>query len=115
MAAAAKATYELEVFLEASMLRAAREDPNLHGLGFNLRPSDLMVSHAEAQMAGRHARQFAGLRNLGSTCFVNVTLQVFLHVAALRSRIANPLPPLVISAGDIVVATARLTRVKQAL
>ena len=70
----APGTYSMEVVLEGLILQAAQEDLNLHGLNLNLRTSDLMVSHTEAQKAARHANTFAGFANLGNTCFVNATL-----------------------------------------
>ena len=115
LAVAAHSSYELQVFFEICALREVREDPVMHGLNFDLRPCDLLVFHTEDQMASGHAKRFTGLRNLGNTCFVNATLQVFLHVEAFRSQIANPLPPLVVNAGDIGVATAKLRKVQQAL
>ena len=115
LAVAAHSSYELQVFLEGCAFREVREDPDMHGLNFDLRPCDLLVFHTEDQMASGHAKRFTGLRNLGNTCFVNATLQVFLHVEAFRSQIANPLPPLVVNAGDIGVATAKLRKVQQAL
>ena len=62
LAAAAKATCDLEIFLEGCILQEAREDPDLHGLNFNLHPCDLLVPHTESQMAGGHAQRFAGFR-----------------------------------------------------
>lgn len=115
LAEAAHLSYELQAFLESCALREVREDPDMHGLNFDLRPCDLLVLHTEDQMASGHAKRFTGLRNLGNTCFVNATLQVFLHVEAFRSQVANPLPPLVVNAGVIGVATAKLRKVQQAL
>ena len=93
-------------FLEGCTLREARDDPDLHGLNFNLRHCDLLVPHAEGQLAGGDVRRYAGFRNLGNTCFINATLQVFLNVESLRSQIRNPLCPIVVNAGDVGVATA---------
>ena len=102
-------------FLEGCTSREARDDPDLHGLNFNLRLCDLLVPHAEGQLAGGDVRRYAGFRNLGNTCFINATLQVFLNVEALRSQIRNPLCPIVVNAGDVGVATAKLRRAQQAL
>ena len=115
LAAAAKDTPDLDIFFEGCILREAREDPDLHGLNFNLHPCDLLVPHTEGEMAGGHAKRFAGFRNLGNTCFVNATLQVLLHVSAFRSQIANPGHPLVVNAGNIGVAIAKLRKVQEAL
>ena len=49
LAEAAGLTYQMDVFLEGSTLREARDDPDLHGLNFNLRHCDLLVPHAEGQ------------------------------------------------------------------
>ena len=43
LAAAASLTYQMHVFLEGCTLREARDDPDLHGLNFNLRHCDLLV------------------------------------------------------------------------
>ena len=115
LAEAAGLTYQMDVFLEGCTLREARDDPDLHGLNFNLRHCDLLVPHAEGQLAGGDVRRYAGFRNLGNTCFINATLQVFLNVEALRSQIRNPLCPIVVNAGDVGVATAKLRRAQQAL
>ena len=96
-------------------MREARDDPDLHGLNFNLHLCDLLVPHAAGWLAGGDVRRYAGFRNLGNTCFINATLQVFLNVHALRSRIRNPLCPIVLNAGDVGVAAAKLTRAQQAL
>ena len=69
----------------------------------------------EGQLAGGDVRRYAGLRNLGNTCFINATLQVFLNVGALRSQIRNPLCPIVVNAANVGVATAKLMKVQQAL
>ena len=102
-------------FLEGCTLREARDDPDLHGLNFNLRHCDLLVPHAEGQLAGGDVRRYAGFRNLGNTCFINGTLQVFLNVESLRSQIRNPQCPIVVNAGYVGLATAKLRRVQQAL
>ena len=116
LAEAAGLTYQMDVFLEAYTLPEARDDPDLHGLNFNnLRHCDLLVPHAEGQLAGGHVTRYAGFRNLGNTCFINATLQVFLNVESLRSQIRNPLCPIVVNAGDVGVATAKLRRAQQAL
>ena len=39
----------------------------------------------------------------------------FFNVKALRSQIRNPLCPIVVNAGDVGVATAKLRRAQQAL
>ena len=96
-------------------MREARDDPDLHGLNFNLRHCDLLVPHAEGQLASGDARRYAGFRNLGNTCFINATLQVFLNVESLRSQIRNPLCPIVVNAGDVGVATAKRRRAQRAL
>ena len=70
LAAAAHLSYELHAFLEGCALREAREDPDMHGLNFDLRPCDLLVLHTKDQMASGHAKRFTGLRNLGNTCFI---------------------------------------------
>ena len=90
-----------EELAEAAGLTYQRDDPDLHGLNFNLRHCDLLVPHAEGQLAGGDVRRYAGFRNLGNTCFINATLQVFLNVEALRSHIRNPLSPKVVNAGDV--------------
>ena len=100
---------------ESSTVREARGDPDLRGLKFNLRLCDLRIPLAEGQLAGGDARRYAGIRNLGNTCFINATLQVFLNVESLRSQIRNPLCPIVVNAGDVGVATAKLRRAQQAL
>ena len=115
LAEAAALTYQMDVFLAGSTLREARDDPDLHGLNFNLRHCDLLVPHAEGQLAGEDVRRYAGFRNLGNTCFINATLQVFLNVESLRSQIRNPLCPIVVNAGDVGVATEKLRRAQQAL
>ena len=115
LAEAAGLTYQMDVFLEGCTLREARDDPDLHGLNFNLRHCDLLVPHAEGQLAGGDVRRYAGFRNLGNTCFINATLQVFLNVESLRSQIRNPLCPIVVNAGDVGVATEKLRRAQQAL
>ena len=96
-------------------LRKARDDPDLHGLNFNLRHCDLLVPHVEGQLAGGDVRRYAGFRNLGNTCFINATLQMFLNVESLRSQMRNPLCPIVVNAGYVGVATAKLRRAQQAL
>ena len=111
LAEAAGLTYQMDVFLEGCTLREARDDPDLHGLNFNLRHCDLLVPHAEGQLAGGDVRRYAGFRNLGNTCFINATLQVFLNVESLRSQIRNPQSPIVVNAGSVVL----LGRVQQAL
>ena len=95
-------------------MREASYDPDLHGLDFNLRHCDPLVPHAEGQLAGGEVRRYAGFRNLGNTCFSNATLQV-LNGEALRSHIRNPLCQIVVNAGDVGVATAKLNRSQQAL
>ena len=102
-------------FLEGCTLREARDDPDLHGLNFNLRHCDLLVPHVEGQLAGGHVRRYAGFRNLRNTCFINATLQVFLNVESLRSQIRNPLCPIVVNAGNVGVAIEKLSRVQQAV
>ena len=84
-----------QAFGEGIFLREAKQNLNLHGLNLDLRSNDLMVFHTTAQMANAHADPFAGSTNLGNTCFINATLQVFLHAPALW-RIASPLPPLAV-------------------
>ena len=106
----------MDLYLEASTLREAREDPDLDGLNFALlHLSELLVPHKEGQFAGGDARRYAGFRNLGNTCFINATLQMFCNVEALRSQIRNPLCPIVVNAGDVGVATEKLRRAQQAL
>ena len=102
-------------FLEGCTLREARDDPDLHGLNFNLRHCDLLVPHVEGQLAVGYVRRYAGFRKLRNTCFINAMLQVFLHVEALRSQIRNPLCPIVVNACYDGVATAKLRRAQQAL
>ena len=115
LAEAARLTYQMIIFLEGCTLQKARDDPDLHGLNFNLHYSDLLVPHVEGQLAGGHVRRYAGFRNLGNTCFINATLQVFLNVESLRSQIRNPLCPIVVNAGDVGVVTVKLSRAQQAL
>merc|ERR1712020_606257 len=45
LAAAAHSSYELQAFLEGCFLREVREDPDMHGLNFDLRSCDLLVFH----------------------------------------------------------------------
>ena len=80
-----------------------------------MRHSDLLVPHAEGQLAGGNARRYAGFRNLRNTCFINAMLQVMLNVKALRSQIRNPLSPIVVSAGDVGAAIAKLRKAQPAL
>ena len=62
--------------MEGCILGEARDDPDCHGLNFNLPHRDLLVPHAEGQLAGGEIRRYAGFRNLGNTCFINATLQL---------------------------------------
>ena len=103
------------VFLEGCTLRDASYEPDLHGLNFSVRHCGLLVPHVEGQLAGGDVRRYAGFRNLGNTCFINATLQVFLNVESLRSQIRNPLCPIVVNAGDVGVATAKLRMAQAAL
>ena len=52
LAVAAGLTYQMIISLEASTLREARDDPDVNGVDFNLRLCDLLVPHAEGQLAG---------------------------------------------------------------
>ena len=65
-------------------MREARDGPDLHGLNFNLRHCDLLVPHAEGQLAGGDVRRYAGCSYLGDTRFINAALQVCLSVEAVR-------------------------------
>ena len=96
-------------------MQGARDDPDLHGLNFNLRHCDRLVPHAEGQLAGGDVRRYAGFRNLGNTCFINATLQVCLNVESLWSQIRKPECPIVVNAGNVALATGKLTRMQQAL
>ena len=105
----------MSLCLVGCTLRAAIYDPDLHGLDVNLRHCDLLVPHAEGQLAGGDVRRYAGFRNLGNTCFINATLQVCLNVESLRPPIRNPLCQIVVNDGYVGVATAKLRRAQQAL
>ena len=83
LAEAAALSYKMDVFMGYSTLREARDDPELEGLNFNLLHRDLLVPHAERQFAGADVRRYAGFLNLGNTCFINATLQVFLNCGGL--------------------------------
>ena len=63
LAAAAKGIYDLEFALVASMLRAAREGPNLHGLSFDVHPNDLMVFDYNLKGGGSHRIYESKARN----------------------------------------------------
>ena len=63
-------------FLEGCTLQEARDDPDFRGLNFNLRRCDLLVPHAEGQLASGDVRRYAVFRNLGNTCFTDAALQV---------------------------------------
>ena len=115
LAEAAALTCQMEVFVGDSSLGEARDDPNLQGLNLNLRHCDLLVPHAERHVAGADVRRYAGFLNLGNTCFINAILQMFLNVESLRSQIRNPLCPIVVNAGNVGVATAKLRRTQQVL
>ena len=114
LAEAAGLTYPMDVFMAGCTFEKAKGDPDSCGLNFNLRYRDLLVPHAEGQLAGGDVRRYAGFRNLGNTCFINATLQVFLNVESLRSQIRNPLCPIVVNA-KVGVATAKLRRAQEAL
>ena len=115
LAEAAALTCQMDVFVGDSTLGEARDDPYLQGLNLNLRHCDLLVPHAESQLAGADVRRYAGFRNLGNTCFINATLQVFLNVESLRPQIRNPLCPIEVNAGCAGGATTKLRRAHGAL
>lgn len=108
LAEAASSTYDLEVALEGNMLGQAKDDPDLRGLNLNLRMSELLVRS--------ETRRHAGFRNLGNTCFINATLQLFCHVEALRSQIRNAgNPTFPADRGNVGAAIAKLMKVQRAL
>ena len=100
LAGAACVTPRMEVFLESCILRKARDDPDVHGLC-------LPTCGSLLREAG-DGKRYAGFRNLGNTCFINATLQVFLNVESLRSQIRNPLCPIEVNAGYVGGATVKL-------
>ena len=55
----------MDVLLESCTLREAIDEPDLHGLNFNLRLPDLLAPHAEGELVGGDVRRYAGFRNLG--------------------------------------------------
>ena len=94
----------------------AREDSDLRGLTFfGLRSCDLLVPHAAGVTANANVRRYPGFSNLGNTCFLNTTLQVFLNVEALRVLVRNPLCPPVVHVADADASSAKLRRVREAL
>ena len=60
-------------------------------------------------------RGICRVEKLGELLLRNASLQVFLHVAPPQLQIAKPLPPLVVNADDIAIATLRRTKVEPTL
>ena len=69
----------------SALLAAAREHPCLADLNL-----DFPLAEAVVPRTASSSNSFMGLRNMAQTCFANASVQVFLHVAALRQWISAP-------------------------
>ena len=111
LAHAAQNAVSLEQMAECAILKNAMEDLNMHGLQLELTADELMTKYQDDGKGDPLQKNaFPGFRNVGNTCFVNASLQLFMHVAGLRSCIENPEP---LPAGDY--NNAALLRVREGL
>ena len=74
----------LEAAEERAKLGSCQADPLMGDLLVNIESAEVLV-----ERTGTSTNTFPGFRNVGNTCFVNSVLQLFMHSAGLRSRIAS--------------------------